>query len=141
LVPAIVLLTLGLAVLVGVALVAALAGTSSYGGKFLTVSETDLFATAFNLIVLLSSGGVVLVLALVTALLDRTRRRLSCNDARAWVWGIGLFALVVAPQLLLYREGGGFAYGRYILPAGLAIAIGLSGAITWLGQGRRIVWA
>ena len=138
--PAAFLLTTCFAVGLVLALIAHSAGTSTYGGKFLTLSGADLDVTVFNLVVLLGSGGAVLVLPCSSMLLDRMRGRISRKDALTWTWAVGLLLLLLLPQLALYR-GNGFLIERYILPAGLAVAIGLGAAISWLDRKRRsLVW-
>lgn len=58
-----------------------------------------------------------------------TRRRFT---RPLWVWLLGAALLIatVAPQLILYNGGGGFAVGRYLLPIGIAIAGAVAAGIT-----------
>jgi hypothetical protein len=87
-----------------------------------------------------------LVPFLVAGVLVETLRRRSPTRAgwvRLWLAGAASAGLLIFPQLVLYHSHGGFAVGRYMLPAGLGMVAAIAAGTEWsrrLGQ-RAVVLA
>lgn len=122
------------------------AGSGTYGGQFVrTLTLGFTLADRQNLVLLLGLGGVALFPVLLGAMASRFRKQTRSVDRRGF-WSIGaLAALVIVPQLLLYRDQatGTFAIGRYVLPAGLALVAAMAAGLTWLRRAghRRLAVA
>jgi dolichyl-phosphate-mannose-protein mannosyltransferase len=137
--PSIMLLGLSALDLLATFLIAKTAGASSYGGSFLSFHATDIELTEFNVVKLAWIGGAVILVAIPAVPLDWLRGRMSSREKQDWAIGILLFGLALAPQLVLYRHAVGFVVGRYMLPTGVAIAMAVAVAMSWLGHQRRVL--
>jgi hypothetical protein len=106
------------------------ASGDSYSGRILTAA--DFSTTSVNLEILTWDGGVVVPLLAVAAVLEAARRRRLTTPLRDWLLGASLVLLLVVPQLAVYRGGFGFIVGRYVLPAGLGMIVGIAAGNAWL---------
>jgi hypothetical protein len=140
LVPSLFVAAFGSVVTMIIAIVARSSAESSYGRKILeavTRGPTD--ATVLNLVLLAASGGCVICLLLAGPIQEGlTHRRLGARHLGVWITGAALTCATIVPQLALYRGDGGFAVGRYMLPAGLAMISAVAAGIDWSRrQGQR----
>lgn len=121
-------------------LIARSAGTTSYGGAYL---DTGLATYGRNilvsLVVLAKLGGWLAPVLLAGFALLVVQRRCRTQDVGRWGAATALALLLVLPQVLLYARGG-VLVERYILPAGLGMAAGLTAILGWfqLHRHRRL---
>ena len=122
---------IGLAVSIAAASIAARSQAGSYGGSFLGAAAVSVDApTVANLIVLGLAGGVGIPFLFAGLALElRSSRRLTAGSV-AWLIGAGAACLLILPQMVIYRRYG-FAMGRYLLPAGLALAAATAAGTVW----------
>jgi hypothetical protein len=122
----------------GIALVAAyatarLSDPRSYGAGILTASRVSLDdATPYNVAALFAEGGLVLPLLMIGPALLYSRGSRPKGLFLGWCGGLLVVSALIIPQLILYRGEPGFAVTRYMLPAGLGLAVGFAAGAHWL---------
>jgi hypothetical protein len=116
----------------------AVASGDSYSGRILAAGGSPVATTLANLAILTWLGGAVAPLLMVGALVEAKRRSRLTPPLCDFLLGAGLVLLLVVPQLAVYRGGSGFAVGRYVLPAGLGMVVGIAAGTAWLRRQKYI---